>query len=314
MSSAAAEILRRCDELGFALCGVCDAAPIERTGVLREWLRAGKHGTMTWMAEHEACRADPASVLPGARGVIMVADLVRTRDEAPAEPEPGKGRVARYAQGRDYHTVIKKRLHRLCDGLRVTHPGAEFRAFVDTAPVMERDLAARAGLGWIGKHTLLINPRLGSHVLLGGVLTTLAFARPAPEPDHCGSCTRCIDACPTGAITPYAVDARRCLSYLTIEHEGPVDPALGERTGDWVFGCDICQEVCPHNSPRPAGAARAAAHEAYTPVRTHLDLLEVLGWSEDDRRAAVRGSSMKRAKLERFTRSAALAAAHDPTL
>jgi epoxyqueuosine reductase len=234
----------------------------------------------------------------------VVADLVRARDQPPAEPEPGTGRVARYAQGRDYHTVIKKRLHKLCDELRERHPDDQFRAFVDTAPVMERDLALRAGLGWIGKHTLLINPRVGSHLLLGGVLTTLPFERPAPEPDHCGACTRCIDACPTSAITPYSVDARRCISYLTIEHRSEIDPDLANKTDDWIFGCDICQDVCPHNSPRPKGVDVGEPNPAYEPQRERFDLLEVLGWTEDDRRRAVQGSSMKRAKLEMFKRNA----------
>jgi len=297
-------ILSRCRELGFAAAGVCDAAPIERAPELREWLEAGKHGEMGWMRTHAELRADPARVLPGARGVIMVGDLVRTRAEAPAAAEAGTGRVARYAQGGDYHVVIKKRLHALCDELRERHPGEAFRAFVDTAPVMERELALRAGLGWIGKHTLLINPRLGSHLLLGGILTTLAFDRPEPEPDHCGECTRCIDACPTDAITPYAVEARRCISYLTIEHRSEIEPELAEKTRDWIFGCDVCQDVCPHNSPRPEGVDVGEANPAYASRRERFDLLEVLGWTEEDRRRAVRGSSMKRAKLEMFKRNA----------
>jgi len=310
----ARDVLERCSALGFALAGVCDASPIERAPALREWLNAGKHGQMGWMVEHAEKRADPAAVLPGARGVVMVADLVRTRNEPPAPTAAGRGRIARYAQGRDYHTVIKKRLHRLCDELRGAYPGSEHRAFVDTAPVMERDLAARAGLGWIGKHTLLINPALGSHLLLGGVLTTLGFVRPALEPDHCGACTRCIDACPTDAITPFSVDARRCISYLTIEHKGAIDDALARESGDWVVGCDICQDVCPHNSARPDGVDVGGAHEAYTSRRTGFDLLEMARWSEEDRREATRTSAMKRLKLEQFRRNAQNAARNDPTL
>src|SRR5262249_20142541 len=139
------------------------------------------------------------------------------------------------------------------DSLRERFPAEQFRAFVDTAPVMEREHAARAGLGWIGKHTLIIHPRLGSYMLLGGVLTTMDIPAPAAQrrvTDHCGTCTRCIDACPTAAITPYSVDATRCISYLTIEHRGEIDPALHEGIGDWLFGCDVCQEVCPHNGGR----------------------------------------------------------------
>ena len=311
----ASAVLARCRDQGFALAGVCDAGPIERADVLRRWLTEGRHGQMQWIESHADTRADPALVLPGAVSAVMVADLVDSRGTAPAEPLPGKGRVARYAQGRDYHRVMKKRLITICNELREQHPGAEFRPFVDTAPVMERDLAARAGLGWIGKHTLLIHPRLGSHLLLGGFLTTLDLGpSPAPEPDHCGGCTRCIDACPTGAITPYAVDARRCISYLTIEHKGPVDPELAARVQDWVFGCDVCQNVCPHNSPRPDDVDTGAPHEAYASRRTHLDLLEMLGWDEDNRRAVTHTSSMKRAKLDQFVRNATTAAANDVSI
>ncbi len=306
------DILHRCHTLGFALAGTCDAAPIERANHLRQWLADGKHGTMQWLADKADLRADPAKVLPGAQGVIMVGDLVESRNTPPTEPTPGHGRIARYAQGRDYHTVIKKRLHQLCDDLRELHPDAEFRAFVDTAPVMERDLAARAALGWIGKHTLLINPTLGSHFLLGGILTTLKLQRPAPEPDHCGACTRCIDACPTDAITPYSVDARRCISYHTIEHKGDIDPDLANKSQDWLFGCDICQTVCPHNSPRPEQVNTGTPNESYTPRHTSFDLLKVLNWTEEDRRAATQTSAMKRAKLEQFKRNAAIARNNNP--
>lgn len=310
----ARDIIARCESLGFALAGVCDAAPSDRGGALREWLAEGKHGQMQWMAEHADARLDPQRVLAGARGVIMVGDLVRTRDEAPTPPTPGRGRIARYAQGRDYHKVIKKRLHTLCDQLRNAYPGSDHRAFVDTAPVMERDFAQRAALGWIGKHTLLIHPRRGSHLLLGGILTTLDFARPEPIPDACGACTRCIDACPTGAITPYSVDARRCISYLTIEHKGQIDAELAAQAGDWVVGCDICQDVCPHNSPRPDGVNIGAAHEDYTPRRTSFDLIKMARWNEEDRRRATQTSAMKRLKLEQFQRNATIAIANDPTL
>jgi epoxyqueuosine reductase len=305
------DILSRCRDLGFAVAGVCDAAPIERAPKLFEWLEQGKHGEMEWMKTRAELRADPSKVLPGARGVIMVGDLVKDRNEPPTEAEPGKGRIARYAQGRDYHKTIKKRLHVLCDELRGRFPDEAFRAFVDTAPVMERELALRAGLGWIGKHTLLIHPRLGSHLLLGGVLTTLPFERPGKEPDHCGECSRCIDACPTGAIEPWSVDARRCISYLTIEHRTEIAPELAARTDDWVFGCDVCQSVCPHNSPRAESVDVGEMNPDYAPRRTHFDLLEVLGWTEEDRRRASQGSAIKRAKLEMMHRNASLAAEHD---
>ncbi len=201
---------------------------------------------------------------------------------------------------------MKKRLHELCDALAAEYPGAGFRAFVDTAPVMERELSLRAGLGWIGKHTLLIHPRLGSYMLLGGVMTTLKISDAAAkvEPDHCGTCTRCIDACPTQAITPYSVDARRCISYLTIERRGEIEESLQSQMGEWIFGCDVCQEVCPHNSVRPAGIEVGAAHEAYAPAREMLDAIAVLRWTEEDRRRELAGTAMTRAKLEMLKRNA----------
>jgi epoxyqueuosine reductase len=218
--------------------------------------------------------------------------------------------VARYARGDDYHVVMKERLHALCDGLRADHPDSELRAFVDTAPVLEREHAARAGLGWIGKHTLLIHPRLGSWMLLGGVLTTLDLA-PPPEQgsvnDHCGACTRCIDACPTGAISPYSVDGSRCISYLTIERRGPVDPVLAPLIGDRIFGCDVCQEVCPHNSARSAPPnADALVRDDYAPRRPILDAEAVTGWSAADRARELSGSALKRATLDMIKRNAAI--------
>lgn len=267
---------------------------------------------MEWMHNRVEVRTDVRTMIDDARSVVMVADLYASRGNRD-ENRPGFGRVARYARGSDYHTVIKKRLHQLCDELAEDWPGSRFRAFVDTAPVMERELAARCGIGWQGKHTLTIHPRLGSWMLLGGIVTTLELEVPPEQrlsADHCGTCTRCIDACPTGAITPYAVDARRCISFLTIEQRGPIEPELQPKMGDWIFGCDICQEVCPHNSER-SGPSMAEPNPSYEAKRTGLDLLEVLGWTEDDRRAAFRGSSMKRAKLDMMRRNAAIAAGND---
>lgn len=310
--SVSERILRRCEDLGFALAGVCDARASDFIQPLRDWIAAGKHGSMAYMAEHAPVREDPGRVLEGARSAVLVADLYATRDANVDGPlAPGEGRVARYARGKDYHTVLKKRLIRLADGLRADFPEARFRVFTDTAPVMERELAARAGLGWTGKHTLLIHPKVGSYFLLGGILTTLELEPPETQAvvtDHCGSCTRCIDACPTGAITPYSVDARKCVSYLTIERREPVDPGLYEGFRDWVYGCDICQEVCPHNSPRERPPLGKAANPAYRSERDRFDLLDVLGWDEDARRAAFAGSAMKRAKLDMMRRNAVIVA------
>ncbi len=320
----AREVLAVCRDLGFALAGVCEVAPSSRPGELRAWLAAGKHGSMEYLARNVEERLDPRRLLAGARSIVMVADLYHTRTGTPepagcAAPERPRGRIARYARGRDYHAIIRKRLHRLCDALRERHPDAGFRAFVDTAPVLEREYAARAGIGWVAKHTLVINPRLGSYVLLGGVLTTLDLAAPPEQEaitDHCGTCTRCIDACPTDAITPYSVDASRCISYLTIERRGPIDPEFFEPIGDRLFGCDVCQEVCPHNRERAAEQPNsrtadrengAPVREEYRPRRDSIDLLEVLGWTAADRSRELSGSAMKRATLAMLKRNALIA-------
>lgn len=305
-------VLGLCRSHGFALAGICDASPTERADELRAWLTDGKHGEMTYLADQVDARLDPNLVLEGARSAIMVADVYHTRNEPDDAPVIGMGRVGRYARGDDYHAVIKKRLHAVCDALIEEHPEHRFRAFVDTAPVMEREFAARAGIGWTGKHTLIINPRLGSWFVLGGILTTLDLSAPPDQPtvaNHCGTCTRCIDACPTDAITPYSVDASRCISYLTIEHRSPIDPALFEPMGDWVAGCDICQEVCPHNSPRDRDDM-SERHAAYATKRTGFDLLELAQWENADRTASLRGSALKRIKLDMFRRNALIALAN----
>ncbi len=317
MSDAASQILSMCVDRGFALAGTSALGASERE---RQWIDDGRHGSMQYLARDVATRMNPASLLDGARSAVIVADLYNSRR---GEPEPalpyGHARVARYAQGDDYHDVMKQHLHALADELRATFAGHEFKAFVDTAPILERELAQRAGLGWIGKHTLLISPRLGSYLLLGGLLTTLDLAstRAAKRvADHCGSCTRCIDACPTGAISPYSVDASRCTSYLTIERRGEIPEQFHAAVGDWIFGCDICQDVCPHNSPSGFGSAtrkapvRSDVRAEYTPRTRSLDPAEVLGWSPSDRARELRGSSMKRARLDMLKRNAAIVLAN----
>ncbi|MFM9902054.1 MAG: tRNA epoxyqueuosine(34) reductase QueG [Polaromonas sp.] len=301
------EAIAHCEAQGFALAGICPVAPTQRGPELDAWLAAGKHGDMAWLESEVALRKDPARELSGARSMILVADQYADGAADPPLPQ-GSGRIARYARGRDYHWFIKRRLHLLNDVFRKRFPGHKFRSFVDTAPVLEREHAARAGLGWIGKHTLLIHPRAGSYLLLGGTLTTMNLRMPeppGPTPDACGACTRCIDACPTGAITPYSVDARRCIAYLTIEHRGPADPTLQPRVGDWIFGCDVCQEVCPHNTPR-SGAPRRV-NPAYQSERRAFDLIEMLGWTLEQKRKAIEGSAMKRADLDMLKRNAVVA-------
>ena len=310
----ASALVNACRALGFALAGVCEARPTARAAELDAWLAQGRQGTMRWLGDDLAVRKDPSGFLPAARSMLVVADQYADGTPDPA-PEPGAvpaGRVARYARGRDYHRRIKDRLHLLADVLRARFADEAFRAFADIEPVLEREHAARAGLGWIGKHTLLIHPAAGSYVLLGGLVTTMDWMRPgvaAPEPvpDHCGTCTRCIDACPTRAIEPYRVDASRCIAYLTIERREPIEP---DRHGDlagWLFGCDVCQEVCPHNAA-PARRLGRAVHHDYRAGPASIPLLDVLGWSEAQRAAALSGTALKRARLDMLQRNAAVLA------
>ena len=362
-------ILNRCHEQGFALVGVCDARPSDYGEQFRQWIAAGKHGEMAYLARHMEMMIDPEKLLPGVKSIICVADRYhdgradrvvgghlnplpaagRGQGEGSADPRnardarkggritltpalslaarergkncdalpaAGKGRIARYARGEDYHKVMKRRLNALASELRREHSDHSFRVCVDTAPVMEREHAQRAGLGAVGKHTLLIGPvGFGSWLLLGEILTTLPleptkkvsdtfFSGPGADP--CGGCTRCIEACPTGAIEPWSVDATKCISYLTIEHRSAIDEQFHRGLGDWIFGCDICQEVCPHNQPTRR-AKRGPINPAYQSDRDSFDLLEVLHWTESDRRAAFTKSAMKRAKLEMMKRNAMIA-------
>ena len=314
MTAAADRIRALAGAQGFALFGVAKAEPSARATEMAQWIADGKHGEMGYLAEHLALKQDPRGLLDGAKSILVVADAY---DATPPKSGrqgalPPSGRFARYAHGRDYHDTLKKRLHALAAQLRLEFPGAEFRATVDTAPIHEREAALAAGLGWIGKNTLLIHPRHGSFFLLGALMTTLDLeAAPKVETDHCANCRKCIEACPTQAIAQdgYTMDARRCVSYLTLEHRSPIAPDLFAGMGDWLGGCDICQDVCPYNQiaekhPLPVGLG----HKPRPEVANGAALLEVLNWTEDDRRQVFQGSSLKRMKLEMVRRNAVIAA------
>ncbi len=308
--AARQRLLEAAEAIGFAAVGVCAAGPSGRRGELEAWLEAGRHGEMHYLAEHTELRCDPRGLLEGARSIIVVAD--RYHDGRPDRDDPAappQGRIARYARGEDYHRTIRRRLERLVAALAPSLPGSAFRICVDTAPVLERELAAKCGLARIGKHTLAISRGLGSWTLLGEVLTTASIAPTPPDSqdDPCGGCTRCIDACPTQAISPFSIDASRCVSYLTIEHRGRIDPALHTGIGEWVFGCDVCQEVCPHNQPTRR-QRRGPRETALEPRRAGFPLLELLGWREEERREAFVTSALKRAKLPAMRRNAVIAA------
>ncbi len=311
---------------GFALFGIAELAPSARAAKMAQWIADGKHGEMGYLAEHLALRQDPRGLLNGAKSVLVVADAYESRrggpPRSPTNPDESNatrraaasalGRFARYALGRDYHDTLKKRLHAMANQLRLEFPEAQFRVTVDTAPIHEREMALRAGMGWIGKNTLLLHPRHGSYFLLGTLITTLELD-PAPqvETDHCANCRKCIEACPTQAIDPagYGLDARRCISYLTLEHRSPINPDLFAGMGNWLGGCDICQEVCPYNAiaekhPLPVGLG----HKPRAEVKDGVSILEVLNWTEDDRRRVFQTSALKRMKLEMVRRNALIAA------
>lgn len=299
----AGQIKARAREIGFDLVGIAPADPSRYRDYFRHWLDDGRAGTMEYLALRFDERTDPATYLPDAASVICVAINYHAKLDEVLPDERGRhGRVARYALGDDYHEIIKNRLYALADWLRDDVPGTRTRCGVDTVPVMEKELAARAGVGWVGKNTCVINEQAGSWLLLGEVITTLVLPSDEPAVDRCGTCTRCIDACPTGAITaPYQLDARRCISYLTIEHRDEIGPELRAKMGDWLYGCDVCQDVCPWNSKAPF-AIDPALHPRFNTGT--LDARQVLAWGPAEYQKALRNSAMKRVKLPVLQRNA----------
>lgn len=273
---------------------------------LLAWLERGYHATMSWMGRDPAKRADPRLVLPGCRSIVSVGLNYYTGHRA--EERPGYGRIARYAWGTDYHRVFQDRLARLEDRIATLVPAAATRSYVDTGPIMEKAWAQRAGLGWIGKHSNLVSAEYGSWLLLGEVLTTLDLDEDEPGTDLCGSCTLCIKACPTGAIVePYILDARRCISYLTIEFRGTaseIDPDLASRMGNRIFGCDDCLDVCPFNL-----RAEPTGEPAFQPRPLSLSpaLGGIAAMSDHEFAAAFAGSPVRRAKRSGLQRNAAIA-------
>jgi epoxyqueuosine reductase len=298
-------------ELGFASLGVADVDLADAQEGLARWLAAGFHGEMEYMARHGATRARPADLVPGTVRAVMVAI-----DYAPSDPDwverawatladGERAYVSRYALGRDYHKVVRARLARLAERLQAEIGPFGWRAFCDSAPVMEVELARRAGLGWRGKHTLLLAREGGSMRFLGTLYTDLPLPSDAPVDEHCGRCTACIDACPTGAIVaPYRLDARRCISYLTIEAKGAIPVAWREAIGNRIYGCDDCQLACPWNK-----YAAAAALPDFAP-RERLDaagLVELFAWDREAFERRFEGSAIRRIGHERWSRNLAVA-------
>lgn len=316
MPLTTAAIAERALTEGFVACGVApaDAAP-ESGRRLSEWLADGRHGTMIWMESRADERSSPAALWPDVRSVVALGmSYAPARDPLVLAGESDRGRVSVYAQGGDYHKVVKNAAKRLARWM-VEASGEDVKVFVDTAPVMEKPLAEAAGLGWQGKHTNLLSRTHGSWLFLGAIYTTATLEPSAPAIGSCGSCTRCLTACPTDAFpAPGQLDARRCVSYLTIEHVGPIPHELREGLGNRVYGCDDCLAVCPWNS----FAEAASAHHAFLP-RAELAaprLADLMALNEESFAAVFAGSPIKRIGRGRMVRNAAVAAGNcdEPTL
>jgi epoxyqueuosine reductase len=290
--------------LGFDLAGATPAAPSPDFECFRQWLAEGCAGEMHYLAERLDAYRHPAHVLEGAESILMLGTNYRTVE--PVEAGSGQARVSRYAWGADYHELIRDRLHKLADFHRRLAPTARVRGVVDTAPLLERQFAQLAGLGWIGKNTLLINRRLGSWLFLAALLTTeeLAYDE-SSDAGRCGSCRACLDACPSGALVePYRLDARRCISYLTIELRGPVPAEFRAACGNRLFGCDVCQDVCPWNRRTPATAEPSFQPG---PGMNPMEIAEIMSLDEAAFRARFRHTSLWRARRDGIRRNAEIA-------
>ncbi len=295
-------------ELGFQDIGFTGVNLHEHEAYLEKWLQAGYHGTMDWMDRHGSKRSRPSELVPGTCTVIScrMDYLPEAADAWEILENSEKGFVSRYALGRDYHKLIRSRLAKLAERIRDELACGTFRAFVDSAPVLERAVAEQSGLGWIAKNTMLINESAGSYFFLGEIYTDIPFMPSDPkEEKHCGSCSACMVACPTDAfVAPFVLDARRCISYLTIEHKGSIDEALRPKMGNRIYGCDDCQLVCPWNkfattSPEPDFAPREGLDQA--------DLVTLFAWTEKEFEERLQGSPIRRIGHERWLRNIAVA-------
>ena len=305
----ASHVKERARQLGFDLCGIAAADSYPELGFLQEWLARGYAADMAWLPRTADARADIRNLLPGARSVIVTGTLYNTDRPYSSESPPDTARISRYAWGDDYHEVVERRLDALLQWLRATSGKSfEARAYVDTGPVQERVYAQYAGLGWIGKNTCLINPEIGSWLFLSEIVCTLTLEPDTQGLEQCGSCTRCLEACPTGALVePGVLDASRCISYLTIEARSPLPAEYLEAMGTHVYGCDICQEVCPYNQPAPSSS------DPHWQPRPGLDLprlVDLAARSDDELLALLRHSPIKRQKIEYLRRNLMIAQAN----
>jgi len=300
-------------ELGFAQTGITGVDLGEHPAYLARWLAAGRHGSMHYMEKHGSRRGDPAQLIPGTLSIISVRmDYLWDGDDAEAVLEnPGKAYISRYALGRDYHKLVRKRLATLAKRIEQELGEGTYRAFVDSAPVLERAIAEQAGLGWIAKNTMLISTTAGSWFFLGEIYTDIPLPEDTPQQTkHCGTCRACLDICPTDAfVAPFELDARRCISYLTIEHTGSIDKELRPLMGNRIFGCDDCQLVCPWNK-----FARFSQEEDFQPRHQLQDaeLIDLFLWDEATYLQKTEGSAMRRIGYERWLRNLAVALGNAP--
>ncbi len=299
-------------ELGFDLCGFAKAGPLDEEAYrLEEWLNANMHGSMGWMERNFEKRIDPTKLVPGAKSVVSVIASYRFEENEIFDRNHNGAKIAKYARGRDYHKVFKGRLKKLFQFTKESIGDINGRIFVDSAPVMDKAWAVKAGLGWIGKNSNLLNKRYGSWFLIGEMIVDVPFVYDAPETDHCGTCTRCIDACPTDAIyEPFRVDGSRCISYLTIELKEKMPAEFRDKTEKWIFGCDICQDVCPWN--------RKASYGHIEDLRPREKVLypDIDRWpeiSQEKFNKLFEGSAVRRVKHPLFVFNAELAEASKQT-
>ena len=305
MNTLTEKIKKEAYRLGFSKIGIASVEKLTtEAGHLQQWLERDFHATMHWMGNNTEKRIDPENVLQNARSVIVVAMNYYT--EVQHSNDPGIGKISRYAWGDDYHDILSLRLTTLMEYIKSIEPLAEGKVYVDTGPVMEKVWAERAGIGWIAKHTNVITQEYGSWVFLGEIITNLKLDYDSPATDHCGSCTLCIEACPTQAIVePYVVDANRCISYLTIEHRESIAEELGEQFDRWIYGCDICQDVCPWNQKFEQPTNEKAFYSREENAAPHLEAITRLTQEEFSER--FKKSPIKRTKLSGLVRNAHIA-------
>jgi len=308
VDGVAARVKSKARELGFTHVGVARAEPLgAESARLAQWLAQGFHASMTWMGRNAERRTDPTAILPGAKSVICVGLNYFTPQ--PHSNNPSSGKISRYAWGEDYHRIVGEKLEAFQEWIGQEFPGSSNTAYVDTGPVMEKAWAQRAGIGWIGKHTNVITRDQGSWIFLGELITTVTMDPDLPETDHCGTCALCMEACPTQAIVePYLLDANLCLSYLTIEHRGPLDGEVTPHFDGWIFGCDVCQDVCPWNKK----FAAETEEPGFAPQEGHQEppLREWSAMSQAEFSARFQSSPVKRAKHEGLMRNIAVVLGH----